>query len=488
MREKHCPAGRQLGSRFRYAGFWGSLVAAFVLAAPSGALELPAEEAPADVAVVGTEETIPEPGALAQEGTTVDGDAVDGEAAVDAEDVDPAAETTDLIAIEAADESESLPRARMNGSFGIAVRVYPDSAPFPQQDVDHFYPYAFGTLDAEYILTENDKFEAELYARGTPYSSYSLFDARHAFYLHTTGAWDFLLGVNTVAWGVTESRHLVDIVNQRDYGGNLDDDEDRLGQPMANLNLISPEMGTVSLFALFGFREVDFPEGGDRLRHDFLVSEGSARLGGDDWEHVVNFAGRYTHSLNVFGGGLDIGLSYFHGLSREPRLVLGGGLKILPVYDVLDQAGVEAVYAYEDLQLKFEGLSRWQNGEHFLASVSGFEYTLHDVMGGAADLGLLAEYLYDGRSNNLPATAFENDVFGGVRLSFNNIGSTRILGGVIVDVGDQTTFGSVEVEHRLRDDLLLTLDARTFLDIPSNDFYSYLETESFVEIGLEKFF
>ena len=83
----------------------------------------------------------------------------------------------------------------------------------------------------------------------------------------------------------------------------------------------------------------------------------SARLGGDDWEQAVNFAGRYTNSFNVFGGGLDVGVSYFHGLSREPRLIPGGGGQIIPVYDIMDQVGLESVYAYEDLQLKFEGLS-----------------------------------------------------------------------------------------------------------------------------------
>jgi hypothetical protein len=109
-------------------------------------------------------------------------------------------------------------------------------------------------------------------------------------------------------------------------------------------------------------------------------------------------------------------------------------------------------------------------------------------MDGAVDLGLIAEYLHDGRPANLPATAFEDDVLGGARLTFNNVGSTRILGVVIVDVDDQGTFGALEVEHRLRYDLLLTVDARTFMNLPSTDFYSYRGPESFVEIGLEKFF
>jgi hypothetical protein len=388
---------------------------------------------------------------------------------------------------QAADEPLA-PRARINGSFGVAGRLYFEEAPFPGQEVDYLYGYVFGTLDAEYRFDEDDRFEAEIYARGTPLSSYSLIDAREFYYLHTASTWDFLLGIDTVAWGVVESRDLVDIINQRDLGGNLDDDENRLGQPMANLNLISPDLGTLSLYGLFGFRERDFPEKGDRIRQSFIVSEDNARFAGDDWERYFNGAARYTNSYNALGGGLDIGLSYFHGLDREPRLEALPSGRVIPVYDPLDQVGVEALYAYDNVLLKFEGLSRWQNDDQFFAAVSGVEYTLHDVLDGAADVGLLAEYLFDDRSEKHPVTPFEDDVFVGVRSTLNNVGSTRMLAGAIVDVDDQSTFGSLEFEHRLRDDLLLSLDARTFLEIPAQDPFSFLNDESFLEIALEKYF
>jgi hypothetical protein len=407
--------------------------------------------------------------------------------------IDVEEETPDLIdetdgaMVETAELS---PRARINGSLGVAGRLYFDDAPFPAQEVDHLYGYAFGTLNIEYLISDHDRFEAELYGRVThpDLSSYSLVDARELFYLHTADTWDFLLGTNTVAWGVTESRQLVDIINQRDFGGNLDDDENRLGQPMANLNLISTGLGTLSLYGLFGFREFDFPEARDRIRQSFLVSEGSARFEGDDWEQAVNFAARYTNSFTAFGGGLDVGLSYFHGLNREALLVPVAPGRVIPLYLMMDQVGLEAVYAYEGLQLKFEGLSRWENGDHFLASVSGFEYTLHDVFDGSADLGLLAEYLFDDRSSNHPNTPFDNDVFGGIRLTLNNVGTTRILAGVIANVEDKGSFGSLEIDHRLRDDLLLSVDARTFLDIPFSDPSGFLATESFAEVAIAKYF
>ena len=403
-------------------------------------------------------------------------------------------------------DAERATSFKINGSIGVAGRGYFDEAPFPgEQKVNHVYGYAFGTVNAEYHFSDQDRIKASIYGRGTPFSSYSLVDPRELYFIHAANTWDFLVGFDTVAWGVTESRHLVDVINQRDPGGNLDDDEDRLGQPMANLNLISPTMGTLSLYTLFGFRERDLPEPGDRLRQQFVVSEGDAKFGGNNWEKNVNFAGRYTNSFGLLGGSMDVGLSYFHGLSRDPRLqfvpealppavlaALPPGSqvpgKVIPIYDVMNQIGLEGLFAYKDLQLKLEGLSRWQNGEQYFASVSGFEYTLHDMFNGGADIGLLGEYLWDGRSSNQPATPFDNDVFGGVRVTLNDVGSTRILAGVTVDVADQETYGSVEFEHRLRDDLLLSIDARTFNGIPKNDQFGFLNTESFVEMALQKFF
>ncbi len=56
-------------------------------------------------------------------------------------------------------------------------------------------------------------------------------DIREAHYLHVLGDWEWRVGVAKVFWGVTESQHLVDIINQTDLVENLDT-EDKLGQPM----------------------------------------------------------------------------------------------------------------------------------------------------------------------------------------------------------------------------------------------------------------
>ena len=81
-------------------------------------------------------------------------------------------------------------------------------------------------------------------------------DIREAFFELFFDEWTLGFGIHKVFWGVTESRHLVDIINQTDLVENTDG-EDKLGQPMLNLALIG-DYGTVDLFVLPYFRERTF--------------------------------------------------------------------------------------------------------------------------------------------------------------------------------------------------------------------------------------
>ena len=161
-----------------------------------------------------------------------------------------------------------------------------------------------------------------------------------------------------------------------------------------------------------------------------------------EWHPDV--AARWTHAL----GDWDVAVGYFRGTSREPRFTLDvrndGEPRLIPVYDQIDQAGLELQWTVEAWLWKLEAMTRWGHGKRFEAVVAGFEYSFFSLFGTALDLGLVAEYLYDGRSTAAPGTPFENDVFVGGRLAFNDVGSTSILAGAIVD--DQT--GATLRHHR----------------------------------------
>ena len=81
-------------------------------------------------------------------------------------------------------------------------------------------------------------------------------DLREGYWSFSWNDWELLAGVNRVFWGVTESRHLVDIVNQIDTIEDIDR-EDKLGQPMLQLAL-QRGWGRLEAFALLGFRQPTF--------------------------------------------------------------------------------------------------------------------------------------------------------------------------------------------------------------------------------------
>ena len=123
-----------------------------------------------------------------------------------------------------------------------------------------------------------------------------------------------VIGASQVFWGVTESRHLVDIVNQLDFVEDIGFDQERLGQPMVNLNLFG-DWGELSLFYLPYFRERTFPSNNARLRGPLTIDTGATTFESNLKQWRPDFAAHYSNSW----GRTDLGLSFFHGTSREPE-------------------------------------------------------------------------------------------------------------------------------------------------------------------------
>lgn len=311
-------------------------------------------------------------------------------------------------------------------------------------------------------------------------------DVRELSWYHEAYDWDTLVGISKVFWGVAESRHLIDIVNQTDLVESPDQ-EDKLGQPMANLNLLR-DWGTLSFFVLPGFRERSFPDDDARLRGALPIASGDATYdsGAEEWH--VDFALRYSHSFDNW----DIGLAHFHGTSREPVLLPAtsdnGQAVLRPHYDLIDQTSLDMQYTTGPWLLKFEGLTRSGQGDRFFAAVGGFEYTFFGAWESDADLGLLAEYLHDGRGDKTPQTPFEDDLFLGTRLTLNDIQDTELLAGVILDVDQEERIFSLEFERRLNDNLNLEIEGQVYDNVDDNDLLAGFARDSFIEIRLSWFF
>lgn len=266
-------------------------------------------------------------------------------------------------------------------------------------------------------------------------------DIRELYWQHRGETLEWRIGLRKVFWGMIESAHLVDVINQSDNAESLDG-EDKLGQPMLNLAWVTGA-GTVDFFVLPYFRERTFPGTEGRFRPFLPINTDRPLYESDQRERHVDGAIRYTHSLS----GWDLGLSYFQGTQREPRfefavddvrivpnnpplacqlalqqpalgevlVSLAGVLpaldpgcesyytvepvnpQLLPAYDQSRQVGLELQRLMEGWFLKLEAIHRDSRVQEYTAVAAGFEYTWGAVFSSPLDVTLVAEYLYDSR-------------------------------------------------------------------------------------------
>ena len=306
------------------------------------------------------------------------------------------------------------------------------------------------------------------------------------------GEWELRAGIARVFWGVTESQHLVDIVNQVDLvehpGG-----EAKLGQPMVHLTW-SANWGALELFGLPFHRARTFPGRSGRLRLPLLVDEEFVEYESGAGERNLDLAARYSHSFR----SLDFGFSCFQGTNREPSLKLGTdpeGPGLVQSYDQIRQFGIDAQLTAGSWLFKLEGIHRAGarnlsgREENYLAAVLGGEYTLYSVLGSAADLSLLGEWIHDGRGRSatpsrLPNT-LENDLFFASRLALNDVQSTEIVASILGDVKRATRAMAVEFERRLSDRWSLQLETIYLLGTDRKDLFNYwTRRDSFADLGM----
>ncbi len=308
-------------------------------------------------------------------------------------------------------------------------------------------------------------------------------DLREAYWAYEGADFDILVGANKVFWGVTESVHLVDFINQTDLVEDIDQ-EDKLGQPMINLAL-QRDWGLLDLYVLPIFRERTFPGLDGRFRTSLPVYTDNAVYESSSEKTHTDFALRYSH----YFGDVDVGLYYFQGTNREPRLqIANDGQSLIPHYDQIGQFGLDLQYTRDAWLWKLEAIIRDGFDGSFAAAVAGFEYTFYQVAESAADIGLLMEYQYDNRSASEPLTLADNDLFIGGRLALNDAQNTALLAGVVVDMDTAETFFNIEAERRFGDSVVLELRVRVITGADSGDPTYAISQDDYVQLQVARFF
>lgn len=321
-------------------------------------------------------------------------------------------------------------------------------------------------------------------------------DLRVVSWEYAADVWELRIGMRRVFWGVAESQHLVDVINQTDLIESPDG-EDKLGQPMANIALIT-EVGTFDAFVMPLFRERTYPGLHGRLRFQPRVETSHTGFLDGIRSDRTDLAARWSHYL----GAWDVGLSHFHGTSRDPRLTVGlesDGMTpvLLPIYEVIDQTGVEVQMTMEGWLWKFEGILRSGQGDRFAALTGGFEYTFGGFLDSVADLGVLLEYSWDERgeadlgaasTEPLGFSLFQNDVFIGSRLALNDIGNTALLAGGLLDLDTGALLMSLEASRRIADGWTMEVEGRAFAESsPGEPLYS-LRRDDYLRVAVVRYF
>jgi hypothetical protein len=136
---------------------------------------------------------------------------------------------------------------------------------------------------------------------------------------------------------------------------------------------------------------------------------------------------------------------------------------------------------------KLEAIRRDGQVGRFFAFTGGVEYTFVGLFDSKADVGLLGEYLYDQRGKHA-TTPFASDVFVGCRFVLNDMVSTEVLAGVILDYKTGTGNFLVEASRRLRKNWQLIIEARGLGGSSPNELLYSFRRDSFVQLEIRRYF
>ena len=371
--------------------------------------------------------------------------------------------------------------SEVSGNFKGDYRYFPDDALYPDQHQEYF-----STLFQPEIYLEWNKGKQLLqftgFARLDQYDTKRTHaDIRELYWQTIFKKWELSIGVKKIFWGVTESNHLVDIINQADVLEGFDL-EQKLGQPMIHASW-SPKWGTIDLYAMTYFRPMKFPGPQGRLRPPFELDYANTTYESELEEYNPDLAIRWSHSFKVF----DLGISHFYGTSRLPLFKTTDGFTFSPHYELINQTGIDIQVSTGSMLWKGELIHRVSNRKTITAFTAGGEYTFSNLFRSGIDLGLIGEYNFDDRGAE-SINGLDDDFFFGSRIAINDAQSTGLFGGVIIDRETQTMRYIIEANRRLGDSWKISIEVSGFDNIDPSEFLYLIRNDSYAQISLAKYF
>ena len=375
--------------------------------------------------------------------------------------------------------------AEFSGNVAVEAVTFPEEAQFEDQ-FDENVTLSFEPRWEGDWNDGDDQWSVELFMRADNKDAQREHaDIRELLWLHFDGDNEWRVGINTMFWGVTESQHLVDVINQTDAVESIDGEE-KLGQPMIHLKRYQ-DWGVLDFLLLPGFRERTFHAKEGRLRADPVVDTDQAEYESSAGQQHVDYAFRFSQTYQ----DLDLGLSWFDGTSRDPLFLTGsdanGDVVLIPFYEQMTQIGIDAQLFYLDWTWRLELIHRRSSSAIRDAFIYGFEYTFFGVLDSSSDIGAIVEYSYDNRPEEQRGV-FDRDVFVGARFALNDAQSTEVLTGLLVDIEKYSRNFRVEASRRIGDSWKATLEVQVFSNVALDDPLRALANDNYLLLEMAYYF
>ena len=101
--------------------------------------------------------------------------------------------------------------------------------------------------------------------------------------------------------------------------------------------------------------------------------------------------------------------------------------------------------------------------------------------------GTVVEYAYDTRGMN-QRNPYQDDAFVALRWSANDIATTSMLGGAVIDTETGALGFRFRGERRIATDFRLSVEAYFFADVPRRDPVYNIADDDYVQIRIARYF
>ena len=284
-------------------------------------------------------------------------------------------------------------------------------------------------------------------------------------------------GISRLFWGVTESRHIVDVVNPP-YLAHHYAAEQRLSTAMLYVAQPTP-VGQLEALLLPWERDPESAELEGRPRTALPIA--------DDVEHPNGTPPAFATRLALSQGDFDSHLYFFRGLDRETVLTASAGpsgppTELTPTRRPMRQWGADLQVPLGNFLVKSELIYRSGYSRGFLAGVVGGEYALSGIGGSVVDVTLLGEYQFDLRPADAPLAGPSHAVYSGFRVALNDPASTEFKIGLVTETATRARLGGATEAGGSRRDGTLEAAMSVFDHVGESPSLKDFAKDSYLEV------